>query len=290
MNSLSSQTTENKPAAGDMHAHKPPTNLQIRTITSLVALPLVLVVIFAGGVVFAAVIWAFFFIAALEYQAMASQGKITPSALIHAGLALLLSVMITFSIQWTPVVVVLSVVLIWIAPRLQPDQPVNALSDRVLGWILAVYVGCIAGFAVLLRWDSAGLLWYVLIASGTWSMDVMSYVGGKLLGKHLLSPKLSPKKTIEGAVIGAFSAILISFLLVLQMGALMPLTVFLLLINPSAALAGDLLESAVKRHFHTKDSLIHGLNILPGHGGVLDRIDSLMVVIGVCFVCVALFR
>lgn len=120
-----------------------------------------------------------------------------------------------------------------------------------------------------------------------WGGDIGAYYGGKKFGKHPLSPSLSPKKTWEGSL----AAIGVSLL------ACIPLQHYYLyeysllglfvtaIITSIAAQAGDLLESTVKRVAHVKDSG----DLLPGHGGVFDRFDSLILAAPLFYFCISLF-
>ncbi len=107
---------------------------------------------------------------------------------------------------------------------------------------------------------------------GTWIADSGAYVFGKSFGRHKLSPQLSPNKTIEGyvggAIVGTIFSVAIAFFLDLNIGLALLLGILVSVISP----AGDLGISLLKRSVAVKDSG----NLLPGHGGALDRIDSLV--------------
>ncbi len=142
-------------------------------------------------------------------------------------------------------------------------------------------------------WDAAFL--FVLCAGIAWGGDVMAYFSGYLFGKHKLAPKLSPKKTIEGAVGGIIGSVVISALMMFAYSSLTHISSPGLLVSTSnnyfalaviAAIGsclgviGDLFASAVKRQSGIKD---YG-NIMPGHGGVMDRFDSVLFVAPVIFI------
>ena len=142
-------------------------------------------------------------------------------------------------------------------------------------------------------WDAAFL--FVLCAGIAWGGDVMAYFSGYLFGKHKLAPKLSPKKTIEGAVGGIAGSVVISMLMMFVYSKLTHISGLGVLVstdNNYFALAiiaaigsclgiiGDLFASAVKRQSGIKD---YG-NIMPGHGGVMDRFDSFLFVAPVIFI------
>ncbi|MGB1285366.1 MAG: phosphatidate cytidylyltransferase [Aggregatilineales bacterium] len=124
-----------------------------------------------------------------------------------------------------------------------------------------------------------GLLYFISAVLVTWGTDTFAYLVGRAFGRRLLVPHLSPGKTVEGAlggVIGGFLSGLIPFAIVQQ--TITPWIIILLVMSPVAAILGDLLESKMKRLSGVKDSGVPGLNPFPGHGGVLDRIDSLLAV------------
>jgi phosphatidate cytidylyltransferase len=137
---------------------------------------------------------------------------------------------------------------------------------------------------LILRQTATGLVWMALIIAITWVTDTMAYIGGRLYGKTPLSPTISPNKTVEGAVIGYLSGCIATIIVLLASGFFSAGTILLALIGPVVTIGGDLFESYIKRQFHIKDSHLPGLNILPGHGGVMDRIDGLLFVCTFCFI------
>ena len=157
------------------------------------------------------------------------------------------------------------------------------------------YIALPMGFLVQLRqqWSGAFLLLYLLLV--VWAGDIFAYFVGRSLGRHLMAPRISPKKTWEGAAASMIASVLVGGLLfsyalpissallqahlierrdglfALDRPALWPMLGLSALINAAAQL-GDLVESLIKRGAGVKDSG----SILPGHGGMLDRIDALL--------------
>lgn len=116
-------------------------------------------------------------------------------------------------------------------------------------------------------------IWLIYII--TFSSDSFAYIFGVTLGKHKLCPELSPKKTIEGAVGGVIGAILMSVAFnIFVLHESMSIIILIASIGSIASIFGDLVASKIKREYHIKD---YG-NILPGHGGILDRFDSFIIV------------
>ncbi|USL96281.1 phosphatidate cytidylyltransferase [Riemerella anatipestifer] len=106
-----------------------------------------------------------------------------------------------------------------------------------------------------------------------WSSDSFAYVFGRLLGRHKMAPKISPKKTWEGFIGGVLSTMLLGFFIEQNYTELRGNWILVGVLVSVFAPMGDLLESQLKRTFGVKDSG----NIIPGHGGILDRLDSFMV-------------
>ena len=144
-----------------------------------------------------------------------------------------------------------------------------------------LYVGALGAHLVLLRFLPEGGSWLIIASAITACSDTGAYFVGKAFGKRKLCPHISPNKTVEGAVGGIFCGL---FGAVLFAALLLPTVNWLFLIAASIFLAGagifgDLTESIIKRGTATKDSG----RCLAGHGGVLDRVDSLL------FVCPILY-
>lgn len=150
-------------------------------------------------------------------------------------------------------------------------------------WVTAcLYVGVFGAHLVLLRLEPEGQRWLVVLLAATFATDTGAYAIGRTLGRRPFMPRVSPSKTWEGAVggllFGTAAGIAAMVTLDLDLGGVARAASFALISAlPVAAIAGDLLESALKRKMDVKD--MSGL--LPGHGGLLDRLDSILVV-GVC--------
>jgi len=152
------------------------------------------------------------------------------------------------------------------------ESATAAIAVTMLG---PLWVGLGVAYLVLLRDLGPGRTGFnVLLAVllGTWASDIFAYFGGRLLGRHRLAPAISPKKTVEGFVIGLAAGIFTTWVTLYREGFSNPQA---LLVGVGVALAaplGDLFESFLKRDLGVKDSG----TLLAGHGGVLDRIDALL--------------
>ncbi|HWL81736.1 MAG TPA: phosphatidate cytidylyltransferase [Roseomonas sp.] len=159
-------------------------------------------------------------------------------------------------------------------PRLHragaPPPPASWLAMGVL------YIG-IAGIALIeLRHDNeAGRGNILFLFFVVWASDIGAYMFGRLLGGPKLAPAISPGKTWSGALGGLISTMLVGWIAAVWLAPGTPPVARVLLVAALLGVAtqlGDLLESAVKRHFKVKDSSM----LIPGHGGLLDRLDGLM--------------
>lgn len=150
---------------------------------------------------------------------------------------------------------------------------VNTVAMLFLG---VVYVGVGFYYIAESRHLPNGLFWTFLLLGSIWSSDAGAYFVGKLIGKNKLWPSISPNKTVEGALGGIAIAIVTSLVFAWASGGLLTWerAIFIGLAAAVVGQMGDLIQSAYKRVYNIKDSG----NLLPGHGGILDRCDSWIVV------------
>lgn len=243
--------------------------MKTRVISALIMLPLLVLVYIRGPV-----LWAFAFALAVMgliefYKGFENKG-VRPSRTIG-----LVSVIGLFAIiiwaeasyfysLWLSLTLVLSLLILF-------KDGIN-LEDSMATLMGIVYVGLLSSHIVLLDKSAKGAMVFVaiLIAVGT---DTFAYFTGYLIGKHKLAPSISPKKTVEGALGGIGGSVLFcSIFGFLVFGESIWHFVIIGLVGSVFAQVGDLSASIFKRKMGIKD---FG-NLIPGHGGVLDRIDSLL--------------
>jgi phosphatidate cytidylyltransferase len=271
-----------------------------RVLFSVIAVPLAIGIIFLGGAWLATLLSAIAALAAWELFRIARAGGVAP--LDRFGIVLAAAVpLIVYAHSlrlFTPsrgqllaLMAVLPLVLLSIAiwTRGVEGRPLLAVSVTVFG---IAYTGGTLAFGHAVRYhdyavgDLAGLALIGLPLVLTWGTDIAAYFVGRAFGRRKLIPSVSPGKTVAGAIGGLVAAVLLAWLYivsVLQPAAQLAMRpagiiAFGVLISVSAQV-GDLAESLLKREAGVKDSS----HIIPGHGGVLDRFDSLLFVLPVSY-------
>lgn len=239
--------------------------LRRRVISAAVLAPVVLAAIFVGGLPFAAIIAL---AAAISFWEWTAIGRAEEPMWVRAGAVVCLVaglIAMAWGIPAGAAIIALPAIAGVLAGLAKP-------SLRWMGLGLA-YVGIpCAGLILLRSGQPFGLAAILFILAVVWATDIAAFFGGRALGGPKLWPRVSPKKTWSGAISGLLAAMVASGLVVGALEAGDMVAALLLAIPLSiAAQAGDLLESSVKRHFGVKDSG----SIIPGHGGVLDRVDGL---------------
>lgn len=258
--------------------------LRTRVVTALVLLAVLLLVLFLNSLLIFTAVTAVFFAAAI-WESFRLFGGRYP--LVGTGLWTMAFLFVIFRGGYAQAVLLFGLcVAIW-AIRLTPSlmlglPPVTGVGNRLLTGIYGVAIfGCFVAIVALFQRSA---LYLFSVMAIVWIADIGAYFSGKAFGKHKLAPSISPGKSWEGAI-GGWLAVLAACLFVTlvpvlrdtfpaqlqaRWGWLGFLAALSLLV--AASVVGDLFESQLKRRAGMKDSS----NLLPGHGGVLDRIDALI--------------
>jgi phosphatidate cytidylyltransferase len=214
------------------------------------------------------------------------------------------SMLLLYGYTWGLPAITFLAPLILLAIGLEREPLSKALPDAAVSYLVLPYVGFTLGTLIFLRSFPNGALYLLYLMLLVWCGDIAAYYVGRRIGRHKLAPRVSPGKSWEGAIASVVSAIIVAALLFRYMnpiseglqnlrlftpaphGTIWPppstpwafpmppfavIAIFAICVNVAAQL-GDLVESAMKRGAGVKDSG----TLLPGHGGVLDRIDALL--------------
>jgi phosphatidate cytidylyltransferase len=257
---------------------------------AVVAVPLVVAAVYLGGWVLGGVVAVVAVLAALELFRMAAAKGVRPLEGVGAGAAGFFVLLATAAggapwpgaTLWVLLVVVALVAVTWaIWARGVEGDPLFAVALTLFG---AVYTGGMLSHGVLLRhlpgvesaWHGTALVFAPVLL--TWASDTSAYFVGRQWGRRKLIPSVSPGKTVEGSIGALLGTVLVALLYSQVLGqfesyrmGLGTALVFGLLISVTAQI-GDLAESLLKRDAGVKDSG----TLFPGHGGALDRVDSLL--------------
>lgn len=148
-----------------------------------------------------------------------------------------------------------------------------------------LYLGLPLLAGLWLRSTEDGAFWLLLILFSNWLTDTAAYFAGRMWGHTPFAPRISPKKTWEGVFGGIMGGFVTALLFAFVLGHGISITIILIgLTVPIATIIGDLLESRIKRRYGVKDSG----RLLPGHGGILDRIDGTLVALVIAALIVRL--
>lgn len=267
--------------------------LRLRILSAVIGVPILLLVAIAGGAWYVAAVALGSMVATYEVISMLRGAGFRPLLILGIALtvALVLDALVTDA-AILPALLLVAVLLGLYQMMVRADSG-GALVDWALTLAPALYVGGAMHYFIRLRSLPEGLFWILTALICTWVCDIAAFFVGRRWGNVRLAPRISPGKSVEGAIGGLIGAVLAAVALgptlgwVLGSTGLGPVVLAgplrlagLGLVIGVCAIVGDLMESFIKRQCGAKDSG----GLIPGHGGVLDRIDSvLLAVVGAYF-------
>ncbi|MEO0601046.1 MAG: phosphatidate cytidylyltransferase [Myxococcota bacterium] len=251
--------------------------MMTRLLAAGVGLAIILPAIVLGGVVAAEVLVGIAgLIITIEYAYMAYPDDKVVMSVVQIIAVVGVSATVLHVPQYGLVTTIALVTGVLALQTLRPGEDLERSADRAGRLVLGTGWVVLLTSLVLLRREEHGLAWVFLVLEIAWIGDTGAYFAGRFFGRTPLYERISPKKTWEG-VAGGVVAATIGVFVVRELGELPLTNVECLVIGPILTLVGvlgDLCESMLKRSFSVKDS---GW-IMPGHGGLLDRVDSVLFV------------
>jgi phosphatidate cytidylyltransferase len=285
-----------------------------RVLTAVILIPLVVLALFKAPLwLFTLLVLGVALLAAREYMDIAKATGYKPFEgaiyfFLLCGFGSLINDSVTRS-DYSVLAIVVALILIssplvFLICGLAGKPLSQTLPDAAVSFLVLPYVGMSLAFMVVMRAEGNGALFLLYLMLLVWCGDIAAYYVGRAIGRHKLAPRISPGKTWEGAVASVLGAVIVGLLLfhyinpiasafrsahplqtpapmfdplipdaphTLAIAPLWIVAAFAVCVNVAAQL-GDLVESALKRGAGLKDSG----TLLPGHGGVLDRIDALL--------------
>lgn len=247
--------------------------LKTRILSACVFVPVILAAVFFGRWVFAALVLAIVVIGGYEYGKMVEVNEYHFLPWIYYPSAVIL-VLIAQLFPETPGLLLAVVFLSFGGYMLLFILGKYGLDEVAVNFAAVIYLPVTMCTAILLRSMPENGMWFLyLLLVIQWFTDSGAYLLGSAFGRHKLMPKVSPKKSVEGAVGGIIVAVIGALLLNLFIDLLpFGFMIFIAVLVSIGGQIGDLCESAVKRWAGVKDSG----KLIPGHGGVLDRFDSML--------------
>lgn len=255
-----------------------------RLLSGIVLVVIALVLMITGGSVLGVALGIISLIGMYELNRTVGAEK-TPLALIGYVMAAIYYMLLLMDqtpgedslpiILFVAALTLIMVVYVFSFPKYHAEQVMTVFFGLI-------YVGVMMSYIYRIRQMDGGKLLVWLVFAASWGSDTLAYCAGMLFGKHKMSPKLSPKKTIEGGIGGVLGAGLIGviFGLVFAKSIVGALPVpaldcaIICIVGALISMVGDLAASAIKRNREVKD---YG-KLIPGHGGILDRFDSVIFV------------
>ena len=271
-------------------------NKNSRILVNVIGIPLIIFSIYVGGLFFNLLVSIIILLGTKEFINLSRESGAQISSRL-LSLSLILLIIITNYIGWITSSQLLQIYIIsyyYIIPFViiamiieifkKSDSPLLNISSTIFGFI---WIGLFLGALIPLR-ETAGPILTLSIIVSIWVCDTFAYYFGKKFGKKKIMPNVSPNKTWFGTLAGLFGALL--FLLILSYFKLIDISLFqsicIGIITGGISQFGDFFESALKRSADLKDTS----NILRGHGGILDRFDSLFISAPLLLILIGLIK
>ena len=264
------------------------TGLAIRVVSAVILVLIIVILLWWGEIPFTVGIALIVFGGLWEFYSTFSKHGYKPAMILSMAVGSAFPVIAFFlrdSQDLTPMALTLAlyvpVLFAWCIFRRGSESPTTDISVSLLGVVMVGF--CLAHFVLMLGLDE-GIPWTVpfTIIVMVWVSDAVAYLAGSAIGKHKMAPRISPGKSWEGFIAGTIAVFIAAYVLYLtvdrswlSLGVAMELAVLVCIFAP----LGDLSESTVKRELGIKDMS----SLIPGHGGIMDRFDSMFFTAAVSY-------
>ncbi len=251
-----------------------------RIISAFIAAILLIPIVLLGGIVYKIGVIALGLVALYELvKAKETENKVPIFMKVVLLIIFLLGLLNGLNVKNPPDLtnyIILSIISLLLGIVLYKDNKKYNLADAT--YLSLVNLFLVLSFCMLLTIRESGIYYLLIIALITICSDTFALIVGKLIGKHKLIKEISPNKTIEGFVGGLVFCLIIcvpTYITILDYNGNILLLILMIAFLSIVSTLGDLVFSAIKRYFKIKD---YG-NIMPGHGGAMDRLDSFLFVL-----------
>lgn len=247
-----------------------------KVLTALLIIPpLVLLIVLGPSILFTLLVLAVILIGMTEFYHLALPGSSRGQRILAIALGLILSILFSYgkADAFYPFLVIILLVLCLLF-MLVSGNFASAMSNLGITFFGIFYIPFLLSHIILVRNQTDGMIWVLFLIISVWAGDIIALFSGTLFGKHKLYPKISPNKTYEGLLGAIAGSVIIGLLYVslflpeVNKGPCILVTIGIGILGQ----LGDFTESMLKRGAQVKDSG----SLIPGHGGVLDRIDSFL--------------
>ena len=245
-------------------------NLIIRILTALVGIPIVIACIYYGKLAFYIMFFVVVLFSVMEFYSICK--KYNPMNILGTSISILFFINLSIG-SYIQEFIILSILILFFCAMLK--KSIEGVTSKLAITCFGAFFITWAFFHMILirNIDNYGMHYIIFLFVNVWMLDTGAYFIGKIFGKYKLAPLISPKKTIEGAIAGVATAIIVSlvyrYLFMQEVMTNLEAIIYALVISFTGQFS-DLAESLFKRDCNIKDSG----TIIPGHGGMLDRFDS----------------
>jgi len=256
--------------------------LRQRVLVAIIVAPVTILAAWYGGVILTLGVIGVALLASWELCDLIEQAGFVPQRLLALFLAIVLPLAAHFQPQGLAADLTVTVaIFLSLLIQLWRGNRRGALASWALSLAGSLYVSWLLSHFILLRQLPLGDYWLLFALLVTWVCDSAAYTIGSAFGRRRLAPQISPKKSWEGAIAGIVAAGIVGLVATSWLAIPLFLGGLIGFVAGLGAVVGDLAESLIKRQAGVKDSG----TLFPGHGGMLDRVDSLLFVVAMIFYC-----